>query len=283
MIFINLKKLLLLPLLVIVFNVNLFALAITKKNTDTIQIIKIDKFNIPQLGRQRIIRIYLPKGYSSSAKRYPVIYMQDAQNLFKSNAEIKSTWALDSTLNALPAGKQCIIVGIDHAGKDRITEYDPYDSTYGKGNGADYIRFLVETLKPYIDMHYHTKKQPRYTAIAGSSLGGLLAMYAAIKYPATFGYAGVFSPSFWIAPQIYTDTKVSVLNKQAGFYLTCGDKESVGEVKDVNKMDSLLHTKGFSLKQVPAIKINEGAQHNEAQWRQAFPAFYNWMAERFGL
>jgi predicted alpha/beta superfamily hydrolase len=283
MIFINLKKSLLLPLLVMVFNVNLFALAITKKNIDTIQIIKIDKFNIPQLGRQRIIRICLPKGYSSSDKRYPVIYMQDAQNLFKSNAEIKSTWAVDSTLKALPVGKQCIIVGIDHAGKDRITEYDPYDSTYGKGNGAEYTRFLVETLKPYIDAHYRTKQQARYTAIAGSSMGSLLAMYAAIKYPETFGYAGIFSPSFWIAPQIYIDTKASVFNKKAGFYLICGDKESLGEVKDVNKMDSLLHAKGFSLKQVPAAKINEGSIHNEAQWREAFPAFYNWLAERFGL
>jgi predicted alpha/beta superfamily hydrolase len=280
MILINLKKSLLLPLLVIAFNINLFAQHITKKNIDTAQIIKIDKFNIPQLGKQRIIRIYLPKSYSSSNRSYPVIYMQDAQNLFKSNTEIKSTWAVDSILNSLPADKQCIIVGIDHAGKDRITEYDPYDSTYGKGNGTDYTRFLAKTLKPYIDAHYRTKRQARYTAIAGSSMGSLLAMYAAIKYPETFGYAGIFSPSFWIAPQIYTDTKASTLNKKAGFYLTCGDKESVEEVKDVNKMDSLLHAKGFSLKQVPPIKINEGAKHNEMQWREAFPGFYNWLVER---
>ena len=73
--------------------------------------------------------VYLPKRLCVlPQKLYPVIYMTDGQNLFKTDAEIKNTWAVDSTLSSLPANKQCIIVGIDHAGKDRITEYNPYDS-----------------------------------------------------------------------------------------------------------------------------------------------------------
>jgi len=256
--------------------------ALAQTNADTAQIINLKKFDMPQLNRQRTIRVYLPEGYSSSNKSYPVIYMTDGQNLFKTDAEIKNTWGVDSILNALPANKQCIIVGIDHAGKDRITEYDPYNSTYGNGDGNAYIWFLVETLKPYIDTHYRTKKDARYTAIAGSSMGSLLAMYAAIKYPDVFGSAGIFSPALWIGPQIYTDTEIAAPNKKSGYYLTCGDSEG-NEVGYVNKMDSLLHAKGFSLKQVPPIKINAGAIHNETQWRNAFPAFYSWVAERFGL
>src|SRR5476649_769143 len=122
----NLKYPVLFLLLIFIPYSSIFA----QTSADTAQIIKLTKFNMPQLSRQRTIRIYLPKGYASSNKSYPVIYMTDGQNLFKSDAEIKSTWAVDSTLNSLPANKQCIIVGIDHAGKDRITEYDPYDSKY---------------------------------------------------------------------------------------------------------------------------------------------------------
>lgn len=238
---------------------------------------------MPQLGRERTIRIYLPADYNTSNRRYPVIYMTDGQNIFKSDADIKDTWAVDSTLRSLPAEKQCIVVGIDHAGKDRITEYNPYNSTYGKGDGLAYTHFLVETLKPYIDKNYRTKKDARYNAIAGSSMGSLLAMYAATEYPDSFGNAGIFSPAFWIGDKIYTDVQLVPTDKKSGYYLTCGDNESKGELADVKKMDSLLVVKGYSSKQVPAMRVNVGAKHNEKQWREAFPAFYAWVSGRFGL
>src|ERR1700743_2462422 len=85
-------------------------------------IVKLLNFKIPQLNRERTIRIYLPADYYTSGKKYPVIYMTDGQNIFKSDAEIKDTWAVDSILRSLPVDKQCIVVGIDHAGKYRITE-----------------------------------------------------------------------------------------------------------------------------------------------------------------
>lgn len=246
-------------------------------------IVKLTNFKIPQLGRERTIRIYLPADYYTSNKKYPVIYMTDGQNIFKSDADIKDTWAVDSILRSLPAEKQCIVVGIDHAGKDRITEYDPYNSTYGKGDGLAYTHFLVETLKPYIDAHYRTKKDAKHNAIAGSSMGSLLAMYAAVNYPDSFGNAGIFSPAFWIGKQIYNDVQLTPISKRSGYYLTCGDDESKSELSDVNQMDSLLHVKKYSLKQVPATKVNTGAKHNEKQWREAFPAFYQWVSGRFGL
>ena len=277
---IYLKSISIVVLLVLITTMPLFAQG-TQTSIDTAQIIILAKFNMPQLNRQRTIRVFLPKGYASSNKSYPVIYMTDGQNIFKTSAAIKNTWGVDSLLNTMPASKQCIIVGIDHAGKDRITEYNPYDSNYGKGAGIVFIQFLAETLKPYIDTHYRTKKDARYTAIAGSSMGSLLAMYAAVKYPETFGNAGIFSPAFWIGLQIYTDTQASPFNKKSGFYFTCGDQESATMVNQVNKMDSLLHAKNFSFKQVPVATINVGAMHNETQWRGAFPAFYSWLIARF--
>lgn len=246
-------------------------------------IVKLLNFKIPQLGRERTIRIYLPADYYTSGKKYPVIYMTDGQNIFKSDGDIKDTWAVDSILRSLPAAKQCIVVGIDHAGKDRITEYDPYNSNYGKGDGLAFTHFLVETLKPYIDKNYRTKKDAKHTAIAGSSMGSLLAMYAALNYPDSFGNAGIFSPAFWIGPQIYADAQLIPNNKKSGYYLTCGDIESKDMLDDTKKMDTLLHVKNYSIKQVPDTKINAGAKHNEKQWREAFPEFYQWLSNRFGL
>ncbi|MGZ3755084.1 MAG: alpha/beta hydrolase [Mucilaginibacter sp.] len=268
-------------LLFAVFAINDLQAQVTTNKPDTGQIIKLEAFAMPQLKRQRTIRVYLPAGYSVSHKTYPVIYMLDGQNLFKRDAAIKSTWGVDSTLAAQALDKQCIVVGVDHAGKDRITEYDPYDSQYGKGDGIAFTSFLVETLKPYIDSHYRTKKGARYTAIAGSSMGSLLAMYAIEEYPDVFGSAGLFSPAFWIAPEIYTLAQNKPVNKISGFYLTCGDKESANMVKQVSRMDSVLMAKNIPAKQLPPLKINAGSVHNELQWRQAFPPFYTWLTARF--
>jgi predicted alpha/beta superfamily hydrolase len=260
----------------------LFAKPVKHIAADTGQIITINNFDIPQLKRQRDIYIYLPVGYATSNKKYPVLYLQDGQNIFRGTGVMgKNAWAVDSILNSMPADKQCIVVGISHGAKYRLTEYNPYDSKYGKEEGIAYVNFLVETLKPYIDQHYRTKKEARYTAVAGSSLGALIATYAAYKYPDVYGSAGVFSSAFWIGPDLYKEIGSHPANKQSGYYLTVGDIEGSHEAEDVIKMDSTLHAAGYSLKQVPLTKINTGAKHNEKQWREAFPAFYAWLIKRF--
>jgi predicted alpha/beta superfamily hydrolase len=196
----------------------LVAKPINRPVTDTGQIITINNFDIPQLKRQRDIYIYLPVGYATSNKKYPVLYLQDGQNVFRSTGVMgKNSWGVDSILNTMPADKQCSVVGISHGAKYRLTEYNPYDSKYGKGEGVAYVNFLVETLKPYIDAHYRTKKEARYTAIAGSSLGGLIVTYAVYKFPDIFGTAGVFSSAFWIGPELYNEINTHEPNKQSAF------------------------------------------------------------------
>ncbi|TFF37895.1 alpha/beta hydrolase [Mucilaginibacter psychrotolerans] len=254
------------------------AQSLRAQNADTARVV-ISQVSMPQLGRGRTIRVFLPAGYVSSKKKYPVIYMHDGQNLFTGNTSFAGSWLVDSTLKTFPADKQAIVVGIDNSGQYRMAEYNAYTSKYApKPDGDAYLAFIVNTLKPHIDSLYHTKKDAKHTAIAGSSMGGLISMYAAVKYPEVFGVAGVFSPSFWIAPQMYPLTTDAKLNRKQRYFLACGDQEG-DETVYVNKMDSILIAKGFNRKKVPAPLILKGAKHNEAQWKLAFKVFYRWFTD----
>lgn len=234
------------------------------------------KFEMPQLGRQRRIWIYLPADYQSSKRKFAVIYMHDGQNLFDSVTSGYGEWGVDEILDKLSGKKECIVVGIDHGGDYRITEYDPYDSKYGKGRGDDYLDFIVKTLKPYIDDHYRTKPDALNTTIAGSSMGGLISMYGALKYPEIFGNAGIFSPAFWIAPDIYKYASGKKLPSTSRFYFVCGDAESDNMVSDMQKMVSIIRSKIHDAKKSPVVII-KGASHNEKQWNGDFPDFYRWL------
>jgi predicted alpha/beta superfamily hydrolase len=249
-----------------------------KKHTASARVhIISDKFDMPQLERQRRVWIYLPDGYEHSTKRYPVIYMQDGQNLFDALTSGYGEWGVDEILDQYPDAEQSVVVGIDHGGDYRITEYDPFDSKYGKGRGADYTDFLVKTLKPYVDQHYRTEAGAATTTIAGSSMGGLISMYAALKYPGVFGNAGVFSPAFWIAsPGIYQFAEKQTLNASSRFYFVCGDAESETMVADMQKMAAIVRAKGLTPKNTPVVVV-KGAQHNEKQWNGDFPGFYQWL------
>ena len=248
-----------------------------KKHTASANVhIISENFDIPQLGRQRRIWIYLPADYATSHKKYPVIYMQDGQNLFDEYTSGYGEWGIDEILDKLTTNEESIVVGIDHGGENRITEYDPYDSKYGKGRGEDYVDFLVNTLKPYIDKSYRTKKDVSHTTIAGSSMGGLISMYAILKYPNVFGNAGIFSPAFWIAPDIYRLAEQNNLSSKARIYFVCGDIEDKTMVSDMKKMADILQAKGTEEDSIPTV-IMQGEKHNEKQWNKDFPAFYSWL------
>ena len=160
----------------------------------------------PELQTSRKIWVYLPKGYSESQKRYPVLYMHDAQNLFDSKTSFVGEWNVDEKLDSINA--DIIIIGIEHGNDKRIDELTPFpNEKYGGGKADAYVDFIVKTLKPAVDTKYRTKTNARNTGIMGSSLGGLVSLYAAVKYPETFGKAGVFSPSFWFSDKIYEFVK----------------------------------------------------------------------------
>ena len=230
----------------------------------------------PQLKTTKKIWIYLPEGYSALAKKkYNVIYMHDAQNLFDAKTSFVGEWNIDEKLDSLKA--PVIVVGIEHGNDKRIDELTPYkNEKYGGGNADNYLDFIVKTLKPYIDKNYKTKTKAKNTMIMGSSLGGLVSYYSILKYPEVFGKAGIFSPSFWFSKDIYTLTEQAPKNKTKIYFL-CGDKESDEMVTEMKKMETLLDRNRCYCLHLTKDKIVKGGEHNEKLWRDSFVDAILWL------
>jgi len=238
-----------------------------------------EDFFMPQFNRSRRIWLYLPPDYETSGKSYPVLYMHDGQNLFDAATSFAGEWEVDETLNLLfDAGKDVpIVVGIDNGGGYRIDEYTPWPNpNYGGGDGALYAKFIVETLKPYIDANYRTKPEQPFTGVMGSSLGGLISHYIAVKYQEIFSKAGVFSPSYWFNDSIYDFTYLTGKQQPVKFYIMGGTAESGGLVQEMNDMADTLIAVGFTEEEIE-VKVVEGGQHNEQLWREEFSFAYQWL------
>lgn len=229
-----------------------------------------DSFFMPQLGRYRRVWVYLPKEYAHGERHYPVLYMHDGQNLFDDSTAGFGEWGVDEALDTLEQRLGgVIVVGIDHGGDKRLNEYCPYDmERFGKGEGRAYTDFLVQTLKPYIDRHFRTRRDRANTWIAGSSMGGLISLYAHLRYPGVFGASGVFSPAFWIAPELKKDLLRNAGSLQGKVYFYAGDAESDSMVGDMLEVEQLLRQLSHAQLQ---SDVRAGAHHNEAAWRQEFP------------
>jgi len=230
----------------------------------------------PQYDLNKKIWIYLPQEYNKKNKKYPVIYMADGQNIFDKATSFSGEWRVDETLDSLQA--KVIIVAVEHGGDQRINELTPYKNEKYGGGGADvYLDFIMHTLKPHIDAYYRTKTNKEYTGIFGSSLGGLTAYYAAINYPDTFGMAGVFSPAFWINPEIF-ELNDFADTLDAKIYFMAGDTESKEMVPDMERMAVLAAKNANSVKLITK-KVVAGGQHNEALWAKEFAQAFLWLTK----
>jgi len=231
----------------------------------------------PQLKTSRKIWLYLPKNYATSTKKYPVIYMHDAQNLFDAKTSFMGEWNIDEKLDSLNA--QVIVVGIENGGDKRIEELTPYaHAKHGGGKADDYLDFIVKTLKPQIDQKYRTKTNAKNTTIFGSSLGGLVSYYALLKYPEVFGKAGVFSPSFWFNRKEIFELTEKTSKLKSKIYFLCGDSEGDDDmISDLNNMEKLINTKRCYCKNLNKKVIVKGGKHNEKLWRDGFVKAYLWL------
>ena len=251
--------------------VNIYSQLSTKPRYSTFEI------DAPQLNCKRKIWLYLPLNYDKSDKKYPVIYMHDGQNLFDSNASFAGEWNIDETLDSLKAN--VIVVGIENGGDKRIEELTPFkNEKYGGGNADNYLDFLIKTLKPYIDENYKTKKSAKNTCLFGSSLGGLVSFYGALKHPETFGKVGCFSPSFWFNRKEI----IELLHQQKDFktkiYFLCGDNEGDEDmIKDLNEVEFILQSKFKNFLNISYKTIIFNGQHNEKLWREGFKNAYLWL------
>lgn len=232
----------------------------------------------PELQTTKKIWIYLPENYKNSKKKHPAFYMHDAQNLFDEKTSFVGEWNVDEKLDSLRA--QVIVVGIEHGNEKRIDELTPYSNEkYGGGNGEKYTDFIVKTLKPYVDSHYRTKTAAKNTTIMGSSLGGLISMYAVLKYPETFGKAAVFPPSFWFSDKIYNLAAASPKLKTKIYFL-CGDHEGEDMAADLQKMKTLLLENKVITPKHMETKIIKKGEHNEKLWRDGLVQSFLWL-EKF--
>jgi predicted alpha/beta superfamily hydrolase len=243
-------------------------------HTATSQVQIIDTaFYLKALGAHRRIWLYLPKDYATSGKRYPVLYMQDGQNVFDAYTASYGEWAADEILDSVASqtGKSCIIVAIDHGGVSRMTDYNPYSTPrFGKGAGKLYVKSLVQSVKPFIDGRYRTLTNAANTWIAGSSMGGLISLWAVMQYPAVFGGAGILSPSLWIAPQIKQDAATLLKRYKGKLFFYAGGMESPTMVTD---MDTVISKLTLNSKATIVRRVENGAGHNEAAWKYIMPEF----------
>jgi predicted alpha/beta superfamily hydrolase len=211
--------------------------------------------------------------------------MHDGQNVFDDATSFSGEWGVDECLDSMKI--KCIVVAIDNGADKRINEYCPYDfslktlglskaDTLNKGQGGLYVDFLAKTLKPFIDKHYRTLKDRKNTMVAGSSMGGLISMYAILKYPKVFGGAGVFSPAFWVGPKIFDDIKKYGSKVKGKIYFYAGKQEGEQMVPDMLKVFDEMTV--VSKSKMTTVIRDEG-KHNEARWRVEFPLFYQWLVK----
>lgn len=252
----------------------------------------------------RNVEVWLPDGYTP-AKKYAVLYMHDGQMLFDSTSNWnKQEWGVDETMSQLLQQKkikECIVVAVWNTGSKRHADYFPQkpfesllqkqqDSIYtatATGSGSlfpvqvqsdRYLKFLVTELKPFIDSHFSTWKDRSNTFIAGSSMGGLISMYAICEYPAVFGGAaclsthwpGIFSAENNLIPETFLNYLKRNLPDPAThkIYFDYGTATLDSLYKPFQQQaDIIMKEKGFTGKNW-ITKEFPGANHSENAWRK---------------
>jgi predicted alpha/beta superfamily hydrolase len=228
------------------------------------------RLHSPQLDNERDILVYLPRTYGADPeRRYPVLYMHDGQNLFDGTTSFGAPWDVDDTLESLgeEAGVEAIVVGIPNAGESRCDEYSPFvDARQGGGRGDDYIAFIADTVKPLIDASFRTISGRAGTGIAGSSMGGLISLYAFFARPDVFGFVGAMSPALWFADRALLDYVRGAPFAPGRIYMDAGTREGGTTLRNVAALRTILLDKGYR-KRVDLICVTEpGGEHNEAAW-----------------
>lgn len=248
--------------------------------------IRVTKIQIPALPTQKPRRLYvsLPDGYDACDTRYPVLYMFDGHNVFyDSHATYGKSWGMREYLKK--SRRQIILVAVEcnPEGFRRLFEYSPWDFKAPKpigavqGLGNVTMDWFTDVLKPEIDRTYRTLPDRANTMIAGSSMGGLMAIYAAVAYNATFSRAASLSPSLWVNPKGMAELiKTTPLAKPTRIYIDMGTDEPRESAQLITAMfeTAMLLSKAGA---VVAAETIPDAQHNEAAWGKRIPVFFDYL------
>ncbi|MDZ5711043.1 alpha/beta hydrolase [Jeotgalibacillus haloalkalitolerans] len=254
--------------------------------TGDVRIVKDMK--VPQLNTTKNIWVYLPPGYNESEKRYPVLYMHDAQNVFDQATSTGEEWGVDESLEALSRQNESyevIVVAVDHGEDERSNEYNVYvnDQHQFGGKGEQYLAFLTETLKPWIDQEFRTLPGPGDTMIGGSSFGAYISLYAGLIYPHTFGKVMAFSLMVW--QDNHTLKKLIKNGDHASLqkvFINIGDTEDKSRrgskllLEDAKNISEAFIDSGFPEERLRFDIVKDG-RHHESTWRKEFPDAFQWL------
>lgn len=254
-------------------------------------IVKRDFIYTPK-GKNRPLHIYLPRGYDTDMRRYPVMYFFDGHNLFSdSDATYGKCWGLEEFLDNW--GKDLILVGIEcgHEGNERLSEYLPYKAVPGswasafKPMGKETMDWIVDEIKPFIDKEYRTLPDREHTAIGGSSMGGIMSLYAVVHYNRWFSKAACVSSAmgFCMEP-LFADLHASTISADTRVYLSWGTREA--KKRDYHRADrssEVYHNNKAVADYLKAKKaavkldcqVNGG--HCEADWEKLVPTFMDFL------
>ena len=238
-----------------------------------------ETFHSEFLENTRDLLVYLPPDYEDNPeRRYPVFYLHDGQNLFDAATAFipGNDWKVDETAEHLiRAGEiaPLIMVGVYNTGENRMKEYTPTpDPQHPTGGKADlYGRFLIEELKPFIDAHYRTLHGGSNTGLGGSSLGGLVSLYLALRHPGEFGRVGAMSPSVWWDRRRILRYVDALLEKPPlRMWLDIGTDEGRQHVRNARLLRDKLIRKGWTPDDLAFVEDN-GAGHTESAWARRAP------------
>ena len=254
-------------------------------------IVKRDMLFTPA-GKNRPLHIWLPEGYELTDERYPVMYFFDGHNLFSDeDATYGKSWGLREFLSRWE--KPMIVVGMEcgHEGRERLAEYCPYHfqgkfwgDLYGRGDAT--LRFMVEELKPMIDREYRTYPFREATGIGGSSMGGLMSLYAGVRYNRWFSKAACVSSA--ISPcmkALSEDIAKSEIDADTRFYLSWGTEEAGGMADDpADDWKSGAARCNLSAARqleergaMTRLICQRGGGHREADWEKLVPGFMDYL------
>jgi len=249
------------------------------------QLRKFEKYRSRFLPRTRDLIVYLPPDYEhSSQSHYPVLYLQDGQNLFDGSTSFipGMDWHVKDTADQLIAQgaiRPLIIVGIYNTGKGRLGEYTPsHDKKMGGGKADRYGQMLLEEIKPFVESQYRTLSGPANTGLGGSSLGGLLAIYLGLRFPQVFGKLAVLSPSvWWNRGWILNFASRVALPGRPRIWLDVGTKEGGRSAENVRRLCGVLVEKGWREGRDLRFEVISGAEHNETAWAQRVGPFLRFL------
>jgi predicted alpha/beta superfamily hydrolase len=247
-------------------------------------------FVSPPEGLVRTVRVYVPEAYAHAPTRhFPVLYMHDGQNVFAHpESATWDTWCANLTLEALVRERQVepwLIVAVD-SGDSRMWDYSPWDEPRAgvKARGPAYARFLVEHLKPWVDATWRTRPGPEWTAVMGSSLGGLISLYLGLEHADVFGRIGALSPSvMWSEERLFEAWRPPGGPRRSRIYMDSGFDEychpgylpmRYGEAtRDFHQhLRRLGHTED-ALRFVQEV----GGEHHERDWARRLPLALRWL------